>query len=143
MHEKRMFEKGEHDMSELHEVAPEYLFTPDYLHPYDEYICHKELNEKGEFILQDLHTICPAFVLEEYIEMPDGSTVHEPEHVKYLGVYFDNNLSFKRHIDITTCKISRLISVFWKSAHLTTETKKIVYHSLVQSLLNTRVATQS
>ena len=136
MHEKRTFLKGEHDMSDLHEVAPEYLFTPDYLHPHDEYICHKELNDKGEFILQDLHTICPAFVLEEYIEMPDGSTVHEPDYVKYLGVYFDNKLSFKRHIDITTCKISRLISVFWRSAHLTTETKKMVYHSLVQSQLN-------
>ena len=136
MHEKKKFIKGEHDMSELHEVAPEYLFVPDYLYPHDDYICHKEINKKGEFTLQDLHSICPALVLEECVEMPDGSTIYEPENVKYLGVYFDNNLTFKRHIDITTCKISRLISVFWKSPHLTTETKKIIYHSLVQSHLN-------
>ncbi len=136
MHEKRVFIKGEYDMEELHGVAPQYLFEPDFPHEHNINISHKELNKRGEFILQDLHAVCPAFWLDEYIDMPDGSSIYEPEHVKYLGVYFDNNLTFNRHIDILTCKISRLTSVFWKSPHLTIETKKIIYQSLVESHLN-------
>ena len=68
--------------------------------------------------------------------MPDKSTVFEPPNVKYLGIYFDNKLSFKRHIDILNCKLSRMVGVFWKAAHLSTKTKKIIYHSQVESHLN-------
>ena len=55
--------------------------------------------------------------------MPDGDEIYEPENVKHLGVCFDNEFKFKRQIDIITCKISRHIGVFWKTPHLTTDTK--------------------
>ena len=136
MHNKKVYVKGEHDMTELHSVAPAYLFEPEFIQIQNDYPCHTELNKKGEFILHDLHSVCPAYLLDEHVQMPDGNDIYEPDYVKYLGVFFDNSLRFQRHIDIVTCKISRLISVFWKSPHLTQETKKIIYYSLVQSHLN-------
>ena len=30
-------------------------------------------------------------MLEEFIIMPGGAQTNEPDYVKYLGVYFDNN----------------------------------------------------
>ena len=78
-----------------------------------------ELNKKGEFILHDLHKITPQYILEESIEMPDGTTILEPDNVKYLGVWFDNSFKFTHHIDILTCKISRIVGILWRSQHLT------------------------
>ena len=60
--------------------------------------------------------------------MPDLRNISEPSNVKYLGVYFDNDLRFKRHIDITCCKINRMVGILWKSEHLNLEAKKMIYH---------------
>lgn len=57
-------------------------------------------------------------------------------YVKYLGVYIDQTLSWKTHIDMLTGRIRKLIFTFKKlrsSADL--ETLKSVYLSLAQSIL--------
>ncbi len=73
--------------------------------------------------------------------MPDESEVYEPEYVKYLGVYFDNRLTFNRHIDIVNCKINRIAGILWKNAHLTLEAKKAIYSGLVESHINYSILT--
>ena len=133
-HYKNCYIKGEYDLSELHIVAPTYFFILDEAEHNDP--DHIEVNKKGEYVLQELHKVCPDYFFNEFIEMPDGSFVFEPPNVKYLGVYLDNNLTFKRHIDILCCKLNRMVGIFWKSSHLSIDTKKIVYHSLVESHLN-------
>ena len=133
-HYNKCYLKGEYDMSELHTVAPEFYFINDdsvYNGP-----DHVEVNKKGEYVLQDLHMVCPKYFFDEFIEMPDSSYIFEPPDVKYLGLYFDNTLTFKRHIDILCCKLNRMVGIMWKSNHLSIETKKIIYYSMVESHLN-------
>ena len=126
--------KGEYNMAELHAVAPELMFVDYNLQPGDP--THIDLNLKGEYVLHELSKVCPAFVLQEWITMPDGSTIYEPDDVKYLGVFFDSKMTFKKHIDIVNCKINRMVGILWKSEHLTSETKKTIYNSLVESHLS-------
>ena len=126
--------KGEHDLTELHDALPQFLFEPYNWEEGDP--DHREINKKGEFILQELYKVCPRYLLNDCISMPDGSIVTEPDTVKYLGVYFDNKLSFKKQIDVLCCKLSRMVGIFWKSEHMNMESKKIVYHGLVESHLN-------
>ena len=133
-HYNKIYIKGEYDLTELHSALPQFLFD-DYFQELGD-PDHIELNKKGEFILHELTKVCPKYFMNELIEMPDGNIISEPEHVKYLGVYFDNNLKFKRHIDITCCKINRMVGILWKSEHLNLEAKKMIYHSLIESHLN-------
>lgn len=97
---------------------------------------HTEVNKKGEFVLHDLYKVCPEYLINEFVVMPDDSYVFEPPNVKYLGIYFDNKLTFKRQIDIICCKINRMVGILWKASHLSFETKKIIYHSMVETHLN-------
>ena len=133
-HYNRIYIKGEHDLTELHDALPQFLFEDSFQEEGDP--SHIELNKKGEFILHELSKVCPKFIFNECIQMPDKSIISEPPNVKYLGVYFDNELRFKRHIDITCCKINRMVGILWKSEHLNLEAKKMIYHSLVESHLN-------
>ncbi len=73
--------------------------------------------------------------------MPDDLEVYEPEYVKYLGVYFDNHLSFNRHIDVVNCKVNRIVGILWKNTHLTLEAKKTIYFVLVESHINYGILT--
>ena len=75
-------------------------------------------HKKGEFILHELTKVCPKYFMKELIEMPDGSIISEHKHVKHPGVYFDNNLKFKRQIYITCCKINRMVGILWKYKRL-------------------------
>ncbi len=102
----KVYIKGEFDLSDLHNTAPQFLFEDPWADPEDP--DHYELNRKGEYVLHELSKVCPKYLLKEYIVMPDESEVYEPEYVKYLGVYFDNRLTFNRHIDIVNCKINRI-----------------------------------
>ena len=120
-------------------AAPVYMFLVDGLDPGDP--DHIEVNRKGEFVLQELTKVCPDYMFKEWITMPDGSEIFEPENVKYLGVYFDSKRTFKKHVDIVNCKINRLVGILWKSEHLTFETKRMVYLSLVESHLNYGILT--
>ena len=51
-------------------------------------------------------------------------------------MFIDSQLNFKYHINILTCKISRMTGIFWKCMDIDIKTKKIIYHSLVESHLN-------
>ena len=130
----QVYEKGECDMTDLHATAPHYIFVE----PWDEEEdpSFQDLNKKGEFVMHDLHKITPNFLIEECIEMPDGSLIYEPESVKYLGAHFDNHFEFKTHIDILNCKISRLVGILWKCEYLSLEAKQMVYAGLVEAHLN-------
>ena len=138
-HYRKVYTKGEYDLTELHEITPTFMLTEPWDTP-DDPDFH-DLNKKGEFILHDLHKITPQYILEESIEMPDGTTILEPDNVKYLGVWFDNNFKFTRHIDILTSKISRIVGVLWRSQHLTLEVKKMIYSGLVEAHLNYGIVT--
>ena len=133
-HYSRVYEKGEHDMEELQSIAPQYLFSD----PYDGYTGpeHGIVNKKGEFKLQELYDVAPMFYLEEHIITNEGDIIMPSESVKYLGMHIDSKLQFQYHINIITCRFSRLVSSFWNSIELSMETKKIIYHSLVESHLN-------
>ena len=138
-HHKKHYIKGEHDMGDLHEITPNFILNEPW-DTQDDPDFH-ELNKKGEFNLHDLHKITPLYIREENIEIPDGTTIFEPENVKYLGVWFDNNFKFLHHIDILACKISRIVGILWKSQHLTLETKKMIYNGLVEAHLNYGIVT--
>ncbi len=128
----KVYIKGEHDLSELYEIAPYFLFTSD--NPSDP--DHITLNKKGEFVLQDLHEVCPAYHLKEHIETDDGTIIVENDKVKYLGMYFDGSLTFKQQVATISCKVNRLVGIFWKMTDLDLDIKKIIYHSLVESHIN-------
>ena len=128
----KVYIKGEYDMTELHETAPQYLFTTD--DPDDPH--HFTINKKGDFVLHELHKVCPQYFLSEYIETVEGPMIFEDESVKYLGIHIDNKLLFKKHTAIVTCRVNRLINTFWKMPNIGLDTKKLIYHSLVESHLN-------
>ena len=133
-HYNKCYDKGEHDLTDMHVALPQFLFSDPFHEPGDP--SHQEVNKKGEFVLSELAKVCPKLMLEEFIIMPDGSQINEPPYVKYLGVYFDNNLKFRHHINLLCSKINRIVGILWKSEHLNLETKKIIYHALVESHLN-------
>ena len=80
-------------------------------------------------------------MFKEFIVMPDNTEVYEPNNVKYLGVQFDNKLTFKKHTDILCCKLNRMVGILWRNEHLNLETKKIIYSSMVESHLNYGILT--
>ena len=58
------------------------------------------------------------------------------EFYKYLGVYFDKNLSWKKHIEYVCKKISKSCGVISKLRNcLEIETLREVYHALIHSYL--------
>ena len=60
----------------------------------------------------------------------------ENDKVKYLGMYFDGSLTFKQQVATISCKVNRLVGIFWKMTDLDLDIKKIIYHSLVESHIN-------
>ena len=130
----RSYIKGEYNLSDLHQIAPQYLFdnyNPNYPGP-----SHEIVNKRGEFIFEELHEIIPNYLIEEYLISDNGTIITPSTNVKYLGLYIDSNLKFEKHIAITSCKMSRLIGIYWKCLDLDLATKKLIYHSLVESHLN-------
>ena len=131
----KCYEKGQHDLYELHSVAHKFLYEiedPNYTGPKAETI-----NKKGEFILHDLHEITPNQYINESIMMSnDDDMILQSNNVKYLGLFIDSHLKFEYHINITSCKLSRMIGTFWNCSELDMKTKIVIYHSLVESHLN-------
>ena len=60
------------------------------------------------------------------------------KHVtKFLGVFIDENLSWKQHIEILTSKISKSIGILYKSRDvLSKQCLKQVYFSFIHSYVN-------
>ena len=77
------------------------------------------------------------YLIQEHFITDDGTITTEINRVKYLGIFLDNTLKFTHHyIHLTTCKINRMIGVFWKCLDIGIEIKKIIYYSLVEFHLN-------
>ena len=133
----KVYEKGEYDLTELHTVAPRLLFDFE-RDPLLEnnYPTPEQINKKGYFTLHDLHEITPLYYLDDSIETDDGVIISPSDVVKYLGLFIDNEVKFKYHINIVISKISRMIGNFWRAECIDIETKKIIYHSLVESYLS-------
>lgn len=56
-------------------------------------------------------------------------------YLKYLGVIYDNNLSFKRHINSVTNRLRKLMVVFKKLRHcVKPKTLKTIYFALCQTV---------
>ena len=138
-HHNKVYVKGEYDMTELHQVIPNYLIEDEFRELDDP--DHVKLNRQGEFVLHELHKVCPDFLFEEKIVMPDGSDIFEPDNVKYLGVLFDNRLCFRKHILVLCSKINRWVGIFWKSDHLNIEAKKFIYNGLIEWHLHYGIVT--
>ena len=48
----------------------------------------------------------------------DGHEIDEVKCTKFLGVYIDNKISWKKHIDYTSGKVSRGIGIILRARHL-------------------------
>ena len=80
-------------------------------------------------------------VREEHIINDDGSLTLANSDVKYLGLFIDDKLKFKYHINIIRSKINRLVGIFWKCVFLDIKTKKLIYQSLVESHISYGIIT--
>ena len=57
--------------------------------------------------------------------------------LKYLGIYIDENFTWKEHLEYITGKIRKLIHKFYELRNiLTLNTLKIVYYAVVESVIN-------
>lgn len=85
--------------------------------------------------IKTLHESVPDIFYNKTIEFNYISLVEENE-VKYLGVVFDNMLTFKKQIHITTMKINKMVGILWICRDLPTTAKLIICHSLGDSHLH-------
>ena len=85
---------------------------------------------KGDPILKDLHIAAPDYLCHEHIVTDNGILVEQNE-VKYLGITFDNTLSFSTHINQISQKISKVVAILWKVRSLLLIIKLKIYYSLV------------
>ena len=66
----------------------------------------------------------------------DGALIDEEQHTKFLGVFIDNRLTWKKHIEHITSKVSRGIGVIWKAKKLLNKSAlKTLYYSFVYPYL--------
>ena len=66
----------------------------------------------------------------------NNNLIEETDNVKYLGVYLDNRLSWKIHIDMLTRKLSKVCGAIYKLRHYVPfSTFKLVYYAMFHSHL--------
>ena len=85
---------------------------------------------RGDPILKDLHIAAPNYFCMEHIVTDNGILVEQNE-VKYLGITFDDTLSFSTHINQISQKISKVVAILWKGRSLPLNIKLKIYYSLV------------
>ena len=62
--------------------------------------------------------------------------IKQTNNLQYLGVYLDNKLSWKSHIDILITKLSKICGIIYKLRHyVPLFTLKSIYFSLFHSQL--------
>ena len=63
--------------------------------------------------------------------------IEEKNHIKYLGIYIDNNLNWALHIQHINSKISKNLGILFRLRHfLTLNTLKQIYSSLIYPYLH-------
>ena len=68
--------------------------------------------------------------------MHDNQILVQKRHVKFLGVYLDENLSWKIHINYISKKISKSVGIIYRSRFLLSlVTKLSLYYSLIYPYL--------
>lgn len=76
----------------------------------------------------------------EHVEATGGCDcggIERVQNLKYLGVFIDEKLNWKKHLEYTTKKVRRLIYKFYELRNvLPTNVCKMVYYSLVESILD-------
>ena len=67
----------------------------------------------------------------------EGISLAQKQQVKFLGVYLDENLSWKSHINHVSKKISKSIGIIFRARlHLSSKTKLLLYYTLIYPYLN-------
>ena len=82
-------------------------------------------------ILTSKRTPQPNHVIKIEGHKIDGRLKIEGQNTKFLGVYLDNKINWKRHIDYIAGKVSRAIGMITKARKfLTYESLKTLYYSV-------------
>ena len=126
-------------LKDLYDVCPQYLLQDE--KSYDS--LDKQLTDNtlkrayinGDPILKELSEVAPHYLLKEHIITDSGILVEESE-VKYLGILFDNFLTFNSHIGSITDKISKVVGILWKARSLPLKIKLKIYCSLIYTHIN-------
>ena len=130
--------ESEFILSDLYEVCPHFLLLDNSYSCLEEQLEDTSIKRKyvrGDPILKDLHLVAPDYLCKEHIITNNGILVEQNE-IKYLGITFDNTLSFSTHINQITQKISKVVGILWKGRSLPLNIKLKIYYSLVYSHLN-------
>ena len=130
--------ESEFMLSDLYEVCPHFLLLDNSYSCLEEQLEDTSIKRKyvrGNSILKDLHLVAPDYLCKEHIITNNGILVEQNE-VKYLGITFDNTLSFSIHISQITQKISKVVGILWKGRSLPLNIKLKIYYSLVYSHLS-------
>ena len=100
----------------------------------------KKVNEWLKCNFLSLNTSKTKFLLFEhgrtspknfFVNM-NGKRIEKSSEIKYLGIYLDDKLTFKYHIDILCTKISKTVGIISKLRHYTDlKTLKLVYYGLI------------
>ena len=71
-----------------------------------------------------------------------GNAINEVQSVKYLGVEFDSNLTWKPHISQLSLKLSKTVGVLSKIRYfVNSDVLVMLYYALIFSFLNYRIET--
>ena len=89
-----------------------------------------ESNTKLMLFTQRIHPVLPDINFNQ-------NTLEWLSHIKYLGIVFDDKLSFKLHIADVSCGLNRIRGVTYSvSSFLNRESLMTLYYTLVYSHLN-------
>ena len=73
--------------------------------------------------------------INEYLINTEGEMILLNENVKYPSLFIDSRLKVEYHNSITSCRVRRIINTVWNCPEIDIKTKKLLYHSLVESYL--------
>ena len=67
----------------------------------------------------------------------DGKPIEHVKYFKFLGILFDENLTWKCHINMITNKLSKVIGILTRLKHVYPQNALLsIYHSLYANHLN-------
>ena len=91
---------------------------------------------KSNFLLVTKKTSRDSRKLNIYL---NNKRLEQVSEVKYLGIYFDNSLSFDRHVDYITGKCTPIINMLARSVKLKWSlghrALKVIYNGAIEPLL--------